>query len=169
LVVDRLLRLVSVDLAVRHQSEDQQGHRYHSDLVVVLQNVDQEVAASLSAGTFVVLICKVYYCYSILQVLLDVADLDRILAVSRRDHLHREIETGKEIGKGIERETVIVTVIATATETASGIEIVIYCPDIDHQLDHLRGMLRIISSLYKRHLVKCILNTFILFYNKPLP
>lgn len=112
MVVDRLLRLVSVDLAVRHRSGDQQGHRYHSDLVVVLQNVDQEVAASLSA------------------------DLDRILAVSRRDHLHREIEIGKEIGKGTEKETVIVTVIATGT--ASGIEIVTYCPDIDHQSDHLR-------------------------------
>lgn len=139
------MRLVSVDLAVRHRSGDQQGHRYHSDLVVVLQNVDQEVAASLSAGTFVVSTCKrfIYY-YSILQVSSDVADLDRILAVSRRDYLRREIEIGKEteIGKGTERETVIV--IATATETANGIEIATYCPDIDHQSDHLRGMPRII-------------------------
>lgn len=51
-VVDRRLRHELVDLAVHRQSED---HRYHSDLVVVLQNVDLEAVASLSAGTFVVL------------------------------------------------------------------------------------------------------------------
>lgn len=124
MVVDRLLRLASVDLAVLlRRNEDQRDHRYHFDLVVVLQNVDQEAVASLSA------------------------DLDRILAVSRRGYLRQGIEIGrgteKEIVTAIAIVTVTVTVIAivivTVTEIASGIEIVIYCPpDIDHQSDHLR-------------------------------
>jgi len=61
LAVDRLLRLALVDLAVRHQNGDQQDHHYHFDLVVVLQNVDQEVAVFLSAGTFKVLMKNIRY------------------------------------------------------------------------------------------------------------
>lgn len=91
-------------------------------------------------------------CHSILQVSSDVADLDRIPAVNHRGYLRRETEIEKEteIERGIGKESVnaiaIVTaiVIAIATETASGIEIATYCPDIDRQSDHLRGMLCII-------------------------
>lgn len=71
----------------------------------------------------------------------DVTDLDHTLAVNRRGYLHRETEIGKEIEieKETEREIVI------ARETASEIEIVTCCPDIDRQLDHLPGMCSIIS------------------------
>lgn len=94
---------------------------------------------------------KIYspLCHSILQVSFNVADLDRIPAVSHRGYLHRETEIEKEteIERGIGKETVnaiaIVTATVTAIETASGIEIAT-CPDIDRQSDHLRGVFRII-------------------------
>lgn len=52
LVADHHLRLVLVDHAVHHRNEDHRDHRCHSDLVVVLQNVDHEVVASPLAGIF---------------------------------------------------------------------------------------------------------------------
>jgi len=79
----------------------------------------------------------------IFQVSSDVTDLDHIPAVSRRGYLRRETETEIEIGRETEKEIVIVIVIVTATATAiaigtaSEIEIVTYCPDIDRQSDHL--------------------------------
>jgi len=54
LVADHLLCLVSVDLAARLQNEDHRDLRYRSELAVVLRNVDQEAAASLSAGTIII-------------------------------------------------------------------------------------------------------------------
>lgn len=53
LVVDRHSGLVLADHAVRHRSEDRRDHRYHSDLVVVLLNVDREAEVSLLAGIFI--------------------------------------------------------------------------------------------------------------------
>jgi len=50
LVADHLSHLVSVDLAARLQNEDRRDLRY-SELAVEPRNVDQEVAASPSAGT----------------------------------------------------------------------------------------------------------------------
>lgn len=106
---------------------------------------------SISRYFFLVLmkICSPL-CHSILQVSSDVADLDRIPAVNHRGYLRRETEIEKEteIERGIGKESVnaiaIVTATVIATETASGIEIATYYPDIDRQSDHLRGMLCII-------------------------
>lgn len=152
MVVDRHLRLVSVGLAVRRRSGDQRGHHYHSDLVVAPQNVDQEAVAFLSAGTFFFIsfnekTSQYSLYYSILQVSPDVADLDRILAVNHRGCLRREIGKEIEIGRETEKEIAIVTAIAIATGTASGIEIVTYCPDIGRQSGHLRGMSHIIFTI----------------------
>ena len=55
LVEDRLLRLALVDLVVRHRNGDHRDHHCHSDLAVAPRNVDHEAAASLLAGTFVIL------------------------------------------------------------------------------------------------------------------
>lgn len=57
--VDHRLLLALVDLAVHRQSVGHPDHRYRSDLVVVLRNVDRttdrEAVVSPSAGTSVVL------------------------------------------------------------------------------------------------------------------
>lgn len=82
--------------------------------------------------------------YSVLHSVSDVADLDRIPAVSRRGYPHRETEIGRETEKEI------VIVIAIAIAIANEIEIATYCPDIDRQSDHLLG--QIISHNIHHHI-----------------
>lgn len=55
LAADRRFLHGLVDLEVHYQREEHRDPRYRSGLVVALQSVDQEVAASLLAGIFRVL------------------------------------------------------------------------------------------------------------------